>query len=67
MSEPMRNVVEPTTLLPYPFCGGRVSRKNLWADGRGFYIECPDCRARGGSRPGTDGAIAAWNRRADHD
>lgn len=69
MSEPTRNVVEPTTLLPCPFCGERAEVYDF-KDGR-YLVECSntscDVYPCTSIHYDKEDAIAAWNRRSDHD
>ena len=79
MSEPTRNVVEPTTSLPCPFCGGRALYEG-YHKLDGFTVPvmfCNWCKAlvtfEGYEDYVTDESDgmaelrAAWNRRAGHD
>ena len=76
MSEPTRNVVESTTLLPCPFCGGHanvVEDAPMFPNQVWYGVGCsnPNCTAYTGYGMrlfvNRADAIAAWNRRADHD
>lgn len=50
-------------LKPCPFCGGKPYLANVEMVGCA-YVVCTDCRAQGDDAS-REGAIAAWNRRAD--
>ena len=49
-------------LKPCPFCGGKPYLANVAMVGCA-YVVCTDCRAQGDDAS-QEGAIAAWNRRA---
>lgn len=63
MSNPTRNVVEPTTLLPCPFCGGKAEFRS--GSSTTPYIRCKECGGRTKSSRNKAKLIAAWNMRAD--
>lgn len=50
-------------LKPCPFCGGKPYLANVAMVGCA-YVVCTDCRAQGDDAS-QEGAITAWNRRAD--
>ena len=62
MSVPTRNVLEPTTLLPCPFCGGKAEFRS--GSSTTPYIRCMECGGRTKSSYDKTKLIAAWNRRA---
>ena len=74
---PTTNNVEPTTLLPCPFCGGEAELRYhpmcmLDPRCRAWEVGCSICDARVGNTvyaigKTRDEAVAAWNRRFDHD
>ena len=55
-------------LKPCPFCGGEAQAYIMPCIGssdRGYVVECDQCWAKTGYYELRDGAIAAWNRRAE--
>ncbi|WP_417352161.1 Lar family restriction alleviation protein [Gordonibacter pamelaeae] len=49
---------------PCPFCGSDQLLVEVGEDG-GSHVECLDCRGRTGGCVGWDGAVSAWNSRAE--
>lgn len=49
-----------------PFCGWEAVRmiESKSVDGSWWFVRCPNCSAKAGTRSFKDWAIAAWNRRA---
>lgn len=53
-------------LKPCPFCGSGVLHKNNPEKmGRTFFVSCGFCDCRGACLPTEQGAVDAWNTRAD--
>ena len=53
-------------LKPCPFCGsGVLHRNNPEKMGRTFFVSCGLCDCRGACLPTEQGAVDAWNTRAD--
>lgn len=62
----MKDDKATVTLRPCPFCGGAAELRH--GAGWDYTVRCAGCHAQTRKyheNPG--GAIAAWNRRADHD
>lgn len=55
-------------LKPCPFCGADVAKVADWSDvdGKEYWVFCQQCAAATGHCETREGAIEAWNRRANH-
>jgi Lar family restriction alleviation protein len=67
LNQKNENDTKIQSLKKCPFCGSKkikiMDDQNMVYYGYAYYVECQDCKGRGGSKRNWWEAIAVWNKR----